>query len=1107
MLTAVREKVAVGRQGTRNTFDELYRLLNNHQRQAVDTIEGPVMVLAGPGTGKTQVLAMRIARILLATQMDPWNILCLTFTESGVAAMRERLVSIIGEAAYYVRIHTFHSFCNDVIQEFPEKFAEVRAEQVLSDIERVEIFREIIAALSPTSPLKPFGNPYLFLPDIMRNVQALKGEGISREMLTERLGVIQRFVDAVANDVNRFFTMKPTERTEEVCALLSEQLIGVARDLTLAPSLRQPFERIFELYRHRVSVLEEQRGLSRLRTKLNSDLKRWYTTLSGQLPKQRELATLYEAYQRRLVERGRYDYADMILWVVERLQRDEELLARYQEQFQYVLVDEYQDTNSAQNEVLRLLGNYDDRPNIFVVGDDQQSIYRFQGASLENMLYFYESYKAAVTVITLSDTYRSPQVLLDAACAVVAHNEESLSKYIPNVFGVLRDAKERPGLPLQVLAFDTEAGEIYFVARTIQQLIQQGVDPASIAVLYRYHRDADDVVDVLSRLAVPFHVAAGEDVLADVRVHQWLTFLTYLANIEQESLLAAILQYEWLEFDQLDVLRAVRHAGSQRLSLLALLSTREHLTAAGIRVPEVFINFTRNVARWRAASANKTLMAWFDFVLQETGFLRRQPASARRGSLGERPAGGEARPSGRPDGDYVRLLNNLTTLFDEIKRLSYENPHVTLAEFTARLTLLRENHLPLPAQPLQLRQSAVQLMTAHQAKGLEFDHVFIIRLVDRHWGNVRGRSRLPLPHGLLKYDLVAGDANNEDERRLFYVALTRAREQVYLCFARHTAQEREHIPSIFLQELPEQTVERVVTVEAEDEALTRLKAMTLAPLPAQVAIDLKGWLQSVLAYYVMSVTHFNNYLECPRLFYFRNLLHVPSAKTKSMAFGTAVHRALHDLIATFSREGRLPTTAYLLDRFTQYLGAEVLTEREYKDSLEIGLTVLGQYYGHYRNTLIPATMLEYNFRSHGVHLATQSPGDGREASIRLTGQLDKVEVIDIPRKLVNVVDYKTGNPDRAAAYFQPDGKYRRQLVFYKLLCDLSPRFPYEMVSGEIDFVQPSKRTGRLMKKQCTITRGDVAELSVAVRRVWHEILALRFLNENVGCGKCEYCTM
>lgn len=1068
---AVREKFEA-------RWQELYQQLNPEQRQAVAAIEGPVMVLAGPGTGKTQVLAMRIANILQQTQMDPWNILCLTFTESAAATMRERLISIMGEAAYYVRIHTFHAFCNDVIQENPEVFALAGEWQPLSDVERVELVQSLLDELPGTSPLKPFGNTYMFLRDIVQALSWLKKEGVSPERLAVLLKESAAFLAGTHTVLEPFLALKAAARDTAACEAVVMGLEKARDEVRLSVALWAPVAGAVD--RYQTAGKQGKREAGKARTGLKDDLKRYVERAARHLPRQKHLLKVYSRYQEALLKRGRYDFEDMVLQVVEKFGEDDQLLARYQEQFQYVLVDEYQDTNGAQNEVVRLLGSFDGKPNVFVVGDDKQSIFRFQGASLENLLLFYERYGTDTQVVSLKNNYRSRQVILDAAEAVIAHNTESMQKYVPAVNRELVAVAPDSNEPLELREFETEDEENFFVAQKIQELIAGGADPSAIAVLYRFNRDVDSLLDVLLRMDIPVKLEAGENVLAERRVQQLLALLAYVTTPAREAelvwadaALADILQFDFCGLDPLAVLQVVHFAGTTRRSLVIVLASPELLQEAGVEKSAPFVDLMRKLAQWRKEAANFTAQHVFDVVLQESGLLRHV--------LG--------------NGEHVRVVHHLNSVFSELKRLNSGEGALTMADFVRRLALLDQHGLQLVADPWQTRAKAARLMTAHKAKGLEFAHVFIIRAHDRHWGGVPERTRIALPAGIVKHEPVQGAAGNEDERRLFYVALTRAKQQVYVSYARLGDQRRERVASLFVREIPGALVAEFDTTETEDAALQRLQTLRLKTVPVGLAIDGRAWLAERLIRYRMSVTHLNNYLECPRLFYYRNLLRVPAAKTKHMAFGTAVHNALRDLFMALNDTGALPPQEELLGRLLYHLDREVLTDQERADCAALGREALGAYYDHYQRDFAQRSLSEYSFRQHGVHVD----------NLPLTGQLDKIEFLSDTR--VNVVDYKTGNPDNAYSHAKPGGKYHRQLVFYKLLCDASPRFPHEMASGEIDFVQKSRRSGTFVKRRYEISVDEVAELKDTIRRVWGEIQALKFLDGDAACGVCEYCQL
>lgn len=1064
-MAAIKERTAV-KTGAR--FDELYRQLNEEQRQAVDEIEGVVMVLAGPGTGKTQVLAMRVANILRQTQMDPGNILCLTFTESAATEMRQRLIDIISEAAYYVKISTFHAFCNDVIREWPEKFAQGGGKgQALSDMERVELFRSLLDRLPGTSQLKPFGNPYLYLKDVIENVKRLKQEGLSSDEFRKVLEKAEKFTSGGEEALGSFFTRKTSERTDETCDRVYRRLGDRAGKLK-AEELWLPMKKKYEKYLGLRGTAETKRDEGKLRTVLKNDWRRIFSGMKNQLPKQKDLWKVYEAYQRELAERGRYDYEDMVMMVIGKFEDDEDLLAHYQERWQYILVDEYQDTNGAQNEVVRLLSSFYLNPNVFVVGDDKQSIFRFQGASMENLLTMYQQYRGCVKVITLKSNYRSQQVVLEAADSVIANNKGLITEYIPEATIELVGRSGRQSTLLERLEFNTEDDELYGVARKIKGLIEAGVEPDEVAVLYRFNRDGEDLLGLMLRMEIPVRLEAGEDVLRDGKIRQFLGLLTYLADEQKDEALADILQYDFWGLDSLEVLKVLYYV-DRRNRLGRVLTDRRLLEEAGVSDPGPFLELVKKLAQWRMVEKNFTLQHLFVVVLDESGFLDYV----------------------LEDDNRLPLFNKVSTIFNEIKRIGRSGEPLGIKDFVARVGLLRDNGVALAAEPWQTKKKAVRLMTVHKAKGLEFEHVFLIKLTDHHWGNIRSRNRVPLPAGIVRFDPIREQENNEDERRLFYVALTRAKQQVYLSSARYGSRGQELIPAVFVREIESQHMKEVDTAEREEEAVERLKTM-LAPAHLSAGGNIRDWLQEKLENYVMSVTHLNNYLECPRLFYYRNLLRVPAAKTKHMAFGTAVHGALRDLFVKFNEKGRWPSDKYLIERFRYYLSREDLTDSEREDSAQFGETILGNYYRFYKGSFKPEVLVEYDFRSHNVRLG----------NLAITGKLDKIELLG--DKQVNVVDYKTGNPDKAARHLRDDGSYRRQLVFYKLLGDLSPRFPYEVISGEIDFVQPSKRTGKLVRRKFAIADEEVEQLKEVVERVGREIRELKFLDRE-GCGKCEYC--
>lgn len=1019
--------------------------LNPEQLEAVNHIDGPLICLAGPGTGKTQIIAMRIANLLKETQMNPQNILCLTFTESGAVAMRKRLIEMIGSLAYQVKIFTFHGFCNEVILDYPQKFPFKREAHALDEVEKIEIYNSIFDDLDSKSPFWHFYDRYQFRKDVTDAIQKLKKENISIEKFVLIINEEKKFFDSFSERIKGF-------TSQNARSLKETDFDSLLTDIPELKSFYQKYD-----------ITE-----SKQRTSLKSDIKKYCENLESDIPKHFELAKIYERYEKKLKENSRYDFEDMILKVVEQLNADPELLAIYQERFQYILVDEYQDTNGAQNEVVELIGSFFDSPNIFVVGDDKQSIYRFQGASLENLLYFYKKYSSDVKLVKLRENYRSTQNILDTSSGLISKNESRIENFIPNINLELHSQKGS-GEKIKLYEFETEQTESFFLAKKVQELISNGVNPKEIAILYRKNRDSKDLIDLFDRLGVPFQASSGDDILRDRKILKFLNVLRSINNLGNSEQLMKILFYDFFNFKHLDLAKLSINNHLRRKILFSLISNLEELNKCDLEEPEKFYEFAQKLASWQALDANKIFTQTFDTILKESGFLNQIL------SLEE----------------SVESLNRINSLFDIVKDLNEKDHNLNLKKFIDHLDILIENEIQIKDKILETKKNAVQIMTAHKSKGLEFEHVFIMKCYDKHWGNPRTVNKIRLPRGILKTESQTSEEVNEEERRLFYVAMTRAKNTVHISFPKRNNDGKELVPSMFINEINPDLIEKISTETIENEAIERLKTIFLEPIPKDEERDLEDYLLTLLDDYQLNVSHLNNYIKCPWIFYYKNLLLVPSAKDKTQSLGTAVHKTFQDLVRTRD-------SSHLLEDFEKNLKNEILNEEDFEVTLEHGKKIISEYWNHYGQTFNFNSEVEYNFKKK--HVTFQG--------VPITGQIDKIEIIDPEKKLVNVVDYKTGNPKNGKDKLKRGEDYWRQIVFYKILCDNSEFFPYKMVSGEVDFVQKDKDSDTFKKIPVVIEKEDMDILSAQIKDSYEEIKSLAFLkfSQDRYCGECEWCT-
>jgi len=992
------------------TFFKEFKRLNAKQREAVEAIEGPVMVIAGPGTGKTQILAMRIANILKEAQIEPGNILALTFTNSGVWAMKKRLLEIIGPASYRIHVHTFHSFCNEVIQTFPEKFVFADRLNQLSDLDQVLIIQDILTN-TDFKKIKVFKSPYYYQKTILDCIKQLKQENISP-------GAFKKIV---------------TKAIKEVESL---------------PDLRH----------------EKGASVGEIKTK--------YTTRLEQLAKNLELAEAYALYQKELTRLGQYDFADMIIFVAQKLKKDKGLLSFYQEKFQYILVDEYQDTNSAQNEVVRLLASFYDQPNLFVVGDDEQSIFRFQGAALENILDFVKLYPQT-KIIVLKDNYRSGQAILDASRSVIEHNTQQ-------IFSLLHIDKKllsQTATKAQIFAaqFSSNSIEDFFIFREIKKLLRRGVDPSQIACIYKEHRDGAGLADLLARQEVPFSQNNSENILKDHDIFKIINFLRAIANPHQNDNLFEIMNYSFLNLAQLDIYRLANFASIQRKDIFDIL-TEEH--SIELKHPASVKRFLKCLLSSLTNFHNQTFAQAFETLINDCGYLKYLL------SLPDAPI----------------KLNRLKSLFDEIKVLNTKEKGLNLRSFLDYIDELQKNNLAILEEPLDINFSGAKLLTAHQSKGLEFEYVFILHLTSGRWGNSLKRQLIKLPEGLLKNQTTA-EESEEEERRLFYVSLTRAKKTLYLTSAeQYRENTSREMVSNFVNEIPTKLVKKIKTKPYEQQFAKRLKVSLSAPPKHNQ--DLKKFLKSLAEKYILNATGFNAYLTCPREFFFNHLLRIPRVKDFNLSYGTGIHFAMEQFFKKQIKDLKLPSKQDLLKFYKTGLNREILAPKDFDRALKQGQKNLSEYFDFYSSEWkkkIPLAV-EYSFNYHNVHFE----------DIPINGKIDKIELLEKGEKRVKIIDYKTGQPKSLNHLLgktqEQDMSFLYQAFFYKLLAENDPLFTWTVSEVEFEFL--TREHDKYFKVNLPIDQASYDNFKAELHRVYSEIFKLQFEPDRSICrkrhGQCNY---
>ena len=1035
-------------------YDQTFRTelarLNPAQRAAVEQTDGPVMVLAGPGTGKTHLLAARIGNILTETDTGAHNILCLTFTEAGVRAMRERLLSFIGPDAHRIAIHTFHGFCSTLIRQNLQYFGKLDLEP-LSDLEQIRIIRELLDGLEQDTPLRQgYHDPYFYEPYLRHLFAAMKSENWEVDYLEQR---IARYVAGL--DTHPDFTYKRAHKGKAA---------GDPREGLIA---------------------EEKLKMERLGAGV----------------------ALFPAYQQALRRARRYDYGDMIGWVLRAFNDFPSLLLSYQERYQYVLVDEFQDTNGAQDLIVRSLVDYWENPNVFIVGDDDQAIYEFQGARLRSMVDFFQRYRD-VKLVTLRDNYRSRQQILDVASGLIRRNALRIGNRLPELDvdkrlnAAIPDRRSSPAehpdaapapapadSPVRLLAFPDRQQEAGYLVHQLQAWHEGGTPWSEMAVIYAKHRQADELRGLLERADIPYRSKRRPNVLDGRPVRQLIDLLTFLQAEHDRPGTGEYLLFRVLHF---------RCFGLWPHDLAVLNRARLARKDSTGQFPS-WRDFLQQPHRWppelRAADAIERTAYWLEDMI---GQIDRYPLPeyVEKAMNGAGLLAAVLRHPKRSE-----LLQHLSTFSDFVVAEVARRPRLGLAGLLETLRQMDANRIELPLRSHLDQAEAVLLVTAHSAKGLEFDKVWLLDCAESKWGRGRGgdRGKFSLPD-----TLTFSGAEDEEEarRRLFYVALTRARTEVVLSVADRDARGRTQQRAGFLDEIitdAELPLERVSLAADQLTATTtlRLQPANLAKLPgledAAVAELLKDFRLSVSALYA--------YLKCPTAFFYEKLLGVPDLEREQTHYGSALHDALEAYFLRMKSDPRrqFPGKAELLYNFEQALGRRrgLLRASAYEQRLRQGKRELSLYYDRYRSSWTTDVEVELFI------------GNAEVDGVPLTGAIDRVDILG--DAWVRVVDYKTSasksgdirKKTRPPTEAHPNGSdYWRQINFYKLLYDHRPGNIRRVKDGKISFllVNPA---GNQPEAVVPTTAKDQQALRRIISRAWAGIQAREF----GGCGEqdCAWC--
>lgn len=898
-------------------------VFNPEQQKAIKYVKGPLLIIAGAGTGKTSVIVEKIHYLITKKKVPVQEILALTFTEKAAAEMEERIDKRIPYGYFQLKISTFHALAESVLKNDISHIGISSNFKVMTEAESMIFIRQHLF-LFDFKYFRPLGNPYKFIEGLLQHFSRLRDEDISpKEYL---------HWTKIQNSPLRPLNFEGQEKIKD---------------------------------QNEEALIENEKNI--------------------------ELAKAYETYQTIKIKEGVFDFADLVYYCLLLFRKRKNILTQYQKQYKYILVDEFQDTNICQYELIKLLCPPLSKPNLTVVGDDSQAIYKFRGASVSNILSFMHDYKKAKQ-ISLLKNYRSNQKILDSSYQLIKNNDPDTLEAKLGISKKLISSNNRVKTePINFHIANSVTEEAEYVANEILRLTKKDYRFDEIAILARANNHVEPFIHTLIRFGIPYQLLGSGILFKQPEIKDLIAYLKILKNSEDSVSLYRVLNMDIFNIDPLDLNKLLVFA--KKISQPLFQTMEIYCSLIYSKNIHQDFNIYKSFVPLLKEQTKKDLKKIYDMIVRHFGLIKKETAGQILYYFLE-DTGYLLKISSYKTEHDEKISLNISKFFQILKNYEMEHAGDSVHEIVDYLEMSIElGESPQSEKTDISKNNAVNITTVHSSKGLEFSVVFLVNLTQGRFPTRERKEAIPIPDELIKELLPVGDFHLQEERRLFYVGLTRAKDQVFLTTSKFYGEgKREQKISPFaIEVIGEKNINKEKLLWQDSK-----KQLSIFDYKKKNELFKKVSeknIPKIISDSVISYSQLESYSRCPLQYKYQYVVRLPTSQSYTLSFGDTIHRTLQEFYRQFQENNKIKLNNLINIYNNYWIPIGYLSSAHEKRMKEEGISILRNYFKKFHSPHLSILDLEKKF------IIKINP------RISLVGKIDRIDKV---KQQIEIVDYKTG---------------------------------------------------------------------------------------------------